>query len=193
MERPSPSITPMDRRSVPLGPVHAQAPRNRGRLCALGRCTGSHLWDRGRHTAALRLPRISPAIQDAAVRHTRRDSPRPWFGQVVLRHNHGARVQQSWSRPRGVHPVDGHVPSRRHPRCAALDAQPRAVDALARGDVDSLTDFRVKSRGAAVAHPTSDHYVPLLFTVGAATEPASVVSALDRMVLGNSIRSVQMN
>lgn len=68
-----------------------------------------------------------------------------------------------------------------------------AANALTRGDVDSLTDFRVKAPGAAVAHPTSDHYVPLLFTVGAATEPASARSALDRMVLGNSIRSLHMN
>jgi 4,5-DOPA dioxygenase extradiol len=67
-----------------------------------------------------------------------------------------------------------------------------AADALARGDVDALTDFRGQAPGADVAHPTSDHYVPLLFTVGAATEPSSAVSAINRMVLGNSTRSVQM-
>ena len=67
-----------------------------------------------------------------------------------------------------------------------------AADALARGDVDALTDFRGRAPGADVAHPTSDHYVPLLFTVGAATEPSSAVSAINRMVLGNSTRSVQM-
>ena len=66
-----------------------------------------------------------------------------------------------------------------------------ASDALARGDVDALADFRA-APGAAVAHPTSDHYVPLLLTVGSASEPSSAVSALDRMVLGNSIRSVQL-
>jgi len=68
-----------------------------------------------------------------------------------------------------------------------------AADALARGDVDALADFRHKAPGAAVAHPTADHYVPLLLTVGAATDPSSAVSAIDRMVLGNSTRSVQMN
>lgn len=66
-----------------------------------------------------------------------------------------------------------------------------AADALGRGDVDALADFR-RAPGAQVAHPTSDHYVPLLFTVGAATEPGSAVSAIDRMVLGNSTRSVQL-
>lgn len=68
-----------------------------------------------------------------------------------------------------------------------------ATDSLARGDIDTLADFRGKAPGVTVAHPTSDHYVPLLFTVGAANDPSSAVSALDRMVLGNSIRSVQMN
>lgn len=61
------------------------------------------------------------------------------------------------------------------------------------GAMDALADFRGKAPGVAVAHPTSEHYVPLLLTVGAAAEPGSAVSAIDRMVLGNSIRSVQLN
>ncbi|MGF6885660.1 4,5-DOPA dioxygenase extradiol [Nocardia sp. GAS34] len=68
-----------------------------------------------------------------------------------------------------------------------------AVDALGRGDVDALTDYRRKAPGAAVAHPTADHYVPLLVTVGAASDPGSVTTTIDRIVMGNSIRSVQMN
>jgi 4,5-DOPA dioxygenase extradiol len=67
-----------------------------------------------------------------------------------------------------------------------------AVDALARGDVDALTNYRDKAPGAAVAHPTADHFVPLLLTVGAADDPGSALSAIDRMVLGNSTRSVQL-
>ncbi|WP_435854916.1 DODA-type extradiol aromatic ring-opening family dioxygenase [Streptomyces triculaminicus] len=67
-----------------------------------------------------------------------------------------------------------------------------AVDALGRGDADALADYRDKAPGAAVAHPTADHFVPLLLAVGAATDPASAVSAIDRMVMGNSIRSVQL-
>ncbi|MFQ6395771.1 dioxygenase [Nocardia sp. KC 131] len=67
-----------------------------------------------------------------------------------------------------------------------------AIDALARGDVDALTDYRRKAPGAAVAHPSAEHFVPLLLTVGAADDPASAVSAIDRMVMGNSIRSVQL-
>lgn len=68
-----------------------------------------------------------------------------------------------------------------------------ANDALVRGDVDALVDFRNKAPSVNVAHPTSDHYVPLLLTVGAASDPSSAVSSIDRMVLGNSIRSVQMS
>jgi 4,5-DOPA dioxygenase extradiol len=68
-----------------------------------------------------------------------------------------------------------------------------AVDALTRADVDALTDYRSKAPGVAVAHPTADHFVPLLLTVGAASDPGSAVSAIDRMVMGNSTRSVQMN
>lgn len=67
-----------------------------------------------------------------------------------------------------------------------------AVDALTRGDVDVLTDYRAKAPGAAIAHPTAEHFVPLLLTVGAADDPGSAVSAIDRMVMGNSTRSVQL-
>ncbi|MFJ9620867.1 dioxygenase [Streptomyces sp. NPDC101181] len=67
-----------------------------------------------------------------------------------------------------------------------------AVDALARGDVDALADYRAKAPGAAIAHPTAEHFAPLLVAVGAADDPASAVSAIDRMVMGNSTRSVQL-
>ncbi|MFD3748053.1 dioxygenase [Nocardia sp. NPDC058633] len=83
----------------------------------------------------------------------------------------------------------------RHPELAAETAafDEWAADALTRGDADALTDYRNKAPGVAVAHPTAEHFVPLLLTVGAADNPAGAVSAIDRMVLGNSIRSVQMS
>ncbi|MFI6170662.1 DODA-type extradiol aromatic ring-opening family dioxygenase [Nocardia sp. NPDC051052] len=68
-----------------------------------------------------------------------------------------------------------------------------AVDALGRGDVDALADYRRKAPGASVAHPTAEHFVPLLVAVGAANDPGSATSAIERMVMGNSIRSVQLN
>ena len=67
-----------------------------------------------------------------------------------------------------------------------------AADAVARADVDALTDYRHKAPGVAVAHPTAEHFVPLLLSVGAASNPHSAKSAIDRMVMGNSIRSLQM-
>jgi len=68
-----------------------------------------------------------------------------------------------------------------------------AADALARGDVDALADYRAKAPGAAVAHVTADHYVPLLLTLGTASDPeVPVTTAIERFWLGNSIRSVQV-
>lgn len=67
-----------------------------------------------------------------------------------------------------------------------------AADALGRADVDALADYRAKGPGAEVAHPTAEHYVPLLVTVGASSDAGSAVTAIDRMVMGNSIRSLQM-
>ncbi|MFH8533948.1 dioxygenase [Streptomyces tendae] len=82
----------------------------------------------------------------------------------------------------------------RHPELAAhteaFDAW--AVDTLARADIDALADYRTKAPGAEVAHPTAEHFVPLFLTVGAASDPAGAVSAIDRMVMGNSTRSVQI-
>lgn len=67
-----------------------------------------------------------------------------------------------------------------------------AADALARGDVDALRDYP-KAPGARVAHVTADHYVPLLLTLGAATDPeAPATTAIERLWFGNSIRSVQV-
>ncbi len=67
-----------------------------------------------------------------------------------------------------------------------------AADALARGDVEALADYRAKAPGVAVAHPTADHYVPLLLALGAATTPDTPArTAIDRVRFGNSIRSVQ--
>lgn len=81
----------------------------------------------------------------------------------------------------------------RHPQLVAqneaFDAW--AVDALARGDVDALVDYQAKGPGARVAHPTADHFVPLLLTLGTATDPSAARTAFDGIKLGNSIRSLQ--
>jgi 4,5-DOPA dioxygenase extradiol len=68
-----------------------------------------------------------------------------------------------------------------------------AADALRRGDVDALTDYRAKAPGVHIAHPTADHYVPLLLAVGAGTDPTTATSQIERMFWGNSIRSIVIN
>jgi 4,5-DOPA dioxygenase extradiol len=67
-----------------------------------------------------------------------------------------------------------------------------ANNAVTAGDIDALTDYRNKGPGANIAHPTADHFVPLLLTLGAATNPTSATSAIERMYFGNSIRSLQV-
>ncbi len=42
-----------------------------------------------------------------------------------------------------------------------------AAEALGAGDVDALIDYRRKAPAAGLAHPTADHFVPLLLTLGA--------------------------
>ena len=67
-----------------------------------------------------------------------------------------------------------------------------AADAIGRRDVDALIDYRTKGPNAAVAHPTADHFVPMLLTLGAADDESHTpTTIIDREVFGNSIRSFQ--
>jgi len=67
-----------------------------------------------------------------------------------------------------------------------------AADAIARRDVDALLDYRTKGPGAAIAHPTADHFVPLLVTLGAGDDESQTpTSVIEREVMWNSIRSIQ--
>lgn len=67
-----------------------------------------------------------------------------------------------------------------------------ATEALARGDIDELADFRAKAPGNDRAHPTSEHYVPLLLTLGAADSVTGAVSMIEGTVFTNSKRSFQI-
>ena len=68
-----------------------------------------------------------------------------------------------------------------------------ANDAVQGGDVDALIDYLHKAPAAKIAHPTADHFVPLLLSIGAGSEPGTgVTSHLDRMWYGNSTRSLQV-
>ncbi|MGY1827572.1 MULTISPECIES: dioxygenase family protein [unclassified Blastococcus] len=64
------------------------------------------------------------------------------------------------------------------------------ADALDRGDVEELAQFRMRAPGLRYAHPTVEHFTPLFVTLGAATAPtAPVTTAVDGYFLGLSKRS----
>ena len=68
-----------------------------------------------------------------------------------------------------------------------------AGEALARGDVDTLADYRSKAPGMPYAHPTVEHYTPLFVTLGAASDPEEPgEQVIDGFWMGLSKRSLQV-
>jgi 4,5-DOPA dioxygenase extradiol len=68
-----------------------------------------------------------------------------------------------------------------------------AGEALARGDVDELADYRAHAPGMPYAHPTVEHYTPLFVTLGAATDPGEPgTQVYDGFWMGLSKRSLQV-
>jgi 4,5-DOPA dioxygenase extradiol len=68
-----------------------------------------------------------------------------------------------------------------------------AGEALARGDVDALADYRHQAPGMPYAHPTVEHYTPLFVTLGAATNPEDAgLQVIDGFWMGLSKRSLRV-
>jgi 4,5-DOPA dioxygenase extradiol len=68
-----------------------------------------------------------------------------------------------------------------------------AGEALARGDVDELANYRAHAPGMPYAHPTVEHYTPLFVTLGAATDPGEPgIQVYDGFWMGLSKRSLQV-
>ena len=68
-----------------------------------------------------------------------------------------------------------------------------AGEALARGDVDELANYRTRGPGMPYAHPTVEHYTPLFVTLGAATTPDEPgIQVIDGFWMGLSKRSLQV-
>ena len=68
-----------------------------------------------------------------------------------------------------------------------------AGEALARGDVETLANFR-RAPGMPYAHPTADHFLPLFVTLGASSDPSAPVSAvIDGYWMGFAKRSFEVN
>lgn len=83
--------------------------------------------------------------------------------------------------------VDNVVP----PWSSDFDAW--AADALARGDVETLADFRSSAPGVECAHPTVEHYTPLFDALGAASDPeVPVETTIEGYRFGLSKRSCQV-
>jgi 4,5-DOPA dioxygenase extradiol len=68
-----------------------------------------------------------------------------------------------------------------------------AADALSRGDVDTLADYKAKAPGMPYAHPTVDHYIPLFIALGAAgREDQPVRTTIEGYMIGLSKRSFEV-
>jgi len=93
---------------------------------------------------------------------------------------HGLPFLREWS-------IDAAPPS------WSIDFDLWAAEALARGDVDTLADFRSQAPGMPYAHPTVEHFSPLFVTLGAATDAeAAPEQLIDGYWLGLSKRSIQV-
>ncbi len=67
-----------------------------------------------------------------------------------------------------------------------------AAQALAAGDVETLSAYRHKAPGMPYAHPTVEHFTPLFVTLGAAQRAdAPVTTTVDGYFFGLSKRSFQ--
>ena len=69
-----------------------------------------------------------------------------------------------------------------------------SAETLAKGDVDSLVDYKRRAPGVRFAHPTVDHFVPLFVALGASLEgKESPETVIEGYFLGLSKRSVQFD
>lgn len=69
-----------------------------------------------------------------------------------------------------------------------------AAQALAAGDVDTLSNFKELAPGMPYAHPTVEHFTPLFVALGAATNPDCAPQTLiDGYFMGLSKRSILLS
>jgi 4,5-DOPA dioxygenase extradiol len=67
-----------------------------------------------------------------------------------------------------------------------------AADALSRGDVELLANYRSAAPGMPYSHPTVEHFSPLFVTLGASADPtAPVETTVEGYMWGLSKRSFQ--
>lgn len=79
------------------------------------------------------------------------------------------------------------------PPAWSVDFDLWATEALARGDVDQLLDYRRRAPGLRYAHPTPEHLVPLFVTLGAASPGRRPEVTVDGYWFGLAKRSFQID
>ena len=103
---------------------------------------------------------------------------------------HGVLVIGSGFMTHGLQHINWRQPEAVPGWSAEFDAW--AADALSRGAVEELAQFRTRAPGMPYAHPTVEHFTPLFVTLGAATDPESpVTTTIDGYFIGLAKRSFQ--
>ena len=95
-------------------------------------------------------------------------------GVLIIGSGHMTHNLRDWSRGQGA------------PAPYAREFQAWVLDKLKEKDVASLVDYRSRSPHGVRAHPTDEHFLPLFFALGAASEkakPERVYDAIDSGVL----------
>ncbi len=91
---------------------------------------------------------------------------------------HGLRYLRDWR-------VDANAPT------WSSEFDSWAAEALARADVDALTNYKELAPGMPYAHPTVEHFTPLFITLGAATNlEIAPKTLIDGYFMGLSKRSI---
>jgi len=91
---------------------------------------------------------------------------------------HGLRYLRDWR-------IDADAPT----WSSEFDAW--AAQALAKGDVDTLSNYKELAPGMPYAHPTVEHFTPLFITLGAATAAdVAPETLIDGYFMGLSKRSI---
>ncbi len=104
------------------------------------------------------------------------------MGSGFLTHGLPYLSRENWSNPSAPPPT------------WSVDFDAWAADALQRGDIEELAQFRDRAPGMPYAHPTVEHFTPLFVALGAATTAdAPVTTAIDGFFMGLAKRAVQMN
>lgn len=68
-----------------------------------------------------------------------------------------------------------------------------AKEALAKGDIETLIDYKNTAPGMPYAHPTVEHFTPLFISLGAASTPETVVDTkIDGYFMGLAKRSFEV-